>query len=1360
MKKISIEDLKKANTERLCALAGKAGIEVTPTTDRKIIIELLTEAYEIDDTTQTYQDGQDTGSTVSTGQFTSGASTSNSIPVSNTVQAESFVNRADPPARQVNTHIMLGQAQFDTGLRAFSGDDNHLVQLWLNQFEEYATLMQWTDMQKLVVAKKSLSGTALIVSQLKVYRNWNELKQTLIDEFDQVRTSKEIHTLLSMTRMRNDESLLAYSVRMQELAVQGGIEDSSLMQYIIDGINDTNTNKILLYGATTMQEFKRKLNVYRVFKTQAATTSSNTPAIRNQFPNSFPTATAHTHARPIGTQNASVQPNLPQQPNATVVVRCTFCNRRGHEESVCRLKRITCYICKELGHKVSACPNRSNTVQVCNKSDNTRAMQKMITLNGLKWNALIDTGSDVSIVKQNIFDQIQPKPTLRSVNIKLSGVGNGSFVTLGAADLSVIIDSALYKIEMFVVRKEDTQSDIIIGNNFLANHKVVIEKGVVSIYKPEQEMYNINIEDNTPVWPSEVQTLISNYKPSDTVVTEIQTEIILKDDSRVYHNPRRLAPSEKSIVDKQIDSWLQDGIISVSSSEYASPILLTRKKDGSMRLCVDYRKLNRIIIKERFPFPNMEEQLDKLQEGRYFSTLDLENGFFHVPVEKGSRKYTAFCCHKGIFEFNKTPFGLCNSPSSFQRFICDVFRELIYDNKIIIYVDDIIIQSETKEEGIERLKNVLDISARSGLKFKWKKCQFLTENVEYLGFIVQKGTIQPTEDKLKAVSKYPLPVNVKQIQSFLGLTGYFRKFIEGYASIAAPLSNLLQKDNIFYMGPREIRAFEELKLKLINPPLLHLFNPNLHTELHTDASKDGYGAILLQRCSESNELHPTYFYSKKTTTHERNYTSFEQEVLAIINSLKKLRVYVINRPFHIITDCKAFTQTMEKKDVSSRVARWAIELQEYEYTIEHRSGTKMRHVDALSRAPIQINTISALLQQAQEGSEQIQDLRKQIEENRAPEYCIANGLVYKIHQGRQLLVITENIAENIIQQCHEENGHFGFEKISRILKQQYHCNNFDSLIKKSINNCMICMISERKKGKKEGFLHPIHKEDQPLQTYHVDHLGPMTETDKQYRYIFGVTDAFSKFSWLYATKTVNSAEVIKCLEVQQNVFGSPRRIVSDHGSAFTSALFNDYCEENEIEHVKTTVGVPRGNGQIERLNTSIISVLTKLCVDSPHKWYKHLPTLQTALNGTYHRAIGQTPFEVLTGVKMRSKSNINVIELLNEEALLSFNADRDDIREKARHEIAKIQKENITQHNKNCKTPHLYKVGDLVFIKRTQFGSGLKIKPNFLGPYRVTHLNRNDRYRVEKVGSGEGPKQTSTSSDYMKLYSPIGTIDE
>lgn len=197
--------------------------------------------------------------------------------------------------------------------------------------------------------------------------------------------------------------------------------------------------------------------------------------------------------------------------------------------------------------------------------------------------------------------------------------------------------------------------------------------------------------------------------------------------------------------------------------------------------------------------------------------------------------------------------------------------------------------------------------------------------------------------------------------------------------------------------------------------------------------------------------------------------------------------------------------------MSTRVARWAIELQDYEYVVEHRKGTRMQHVDALSRAPIQVCSITARVKQAQDSSDRIQHIRQQIIEKKTTDYGITNDIIYKIHQGRQLLVINEDLAENIIRKCHEENGHFGADKVADIVKQQYYCEHLSDLIHKWISNCLVCIISDKKRGKKEGFLHPIPKEDRPLQTYHVDHMGPMTETDKQYRYIFAVIDAFSKF---------------------------------------------------------------------------------------------------------------------------------------------------------------------------------------------------------------------------------------------------------
>lgn len=514
---------------------------------------------------------------------------------------------------------------------------------------------------------------------------------------------------------------------------------------------------------------------------------------------------------------------------------------------------------------------------------------------------------------------------------------------------------------------------------------------------------------------------------------------------------------------------------------------------------------------------------------------------------------------------------------------------------------------------------------------------------------------------------------------------------------------------------------------------------------------------MMQRSTDDEQLHPVYYFSQKTTEHEKNYISFELEVLAVVKALQKFRVYLLNKPFTIVTDCKAFVQTMEKKDICTRIARWAIMLQDFEYTVIHRSGKRMDHVDALSRYPIATFTIVAQIKQSQDSDIRIAGIKEKVLRKSTNEYCMSNGIVYRQKEGRHLLVIPDKLAESIVRKCHEDNGHFGKEKLQKRIKQEYDIQQLEEKIQSCISNCIVCLVSDRKRGKKEGYLHPIPKEDHPLQTYHIDHLGPMTTTDKLYKYVFAVTDGFCKFCWLYATKSVGVNEVIHKLELQQSVFGNPQRIISDRGSAFTSNEFADFCSHNNIEHIAITTGIPRGNGQIERVNTSIISILTKLCQQTPKNWYKHLNEVQMVLNGTYQRAIGTTPFEVLMGTKMRTKSDARILELLNAENLDTFNQERERLRQEAKQQIAKVQEENRQEHNKKCKPAHLYVLGDLVFIRRTQFGGGLKIKPHFLGPYKVTKIKRNERYEVEKVGDGEGPLCTSTSSDNMKLFSPFET---
>ncbi|GFW91364.1 retrovirus-related Pol polyprotein from transposon 17.6 [Trichonephila clavipes] len=312
-----------------------------------------------------------------------------------------------------------------------------------------------------------------------------------------------------------------------------------------------------------------------------------------------------------------------------------------------------------------------------------------------------------------------------------------------------------------------------------------------------------------------------------------------------------------------------------SSSEYASPIVMVKKKDGSSRMCIDYRKWNQKLVKDKFPLPLIEDVLDTLKEAKVYSTLDLRNGFFPVDVDEYCRKY------------------------------------LTRKGNVISYLDALVIPSKNEQEGLEKLKIIFEVAKKHGFEIKFKQCQFLKRKIEFLNHIVQNGTIKPSPTKTPAVRKFPEPTTIKQVQSFLGLTGYFHKYIKYYSKTAKPFSDLTRKENYFVLGAQQKEAFEKLKKIMSEGPNLHIYKYGRKTELHTDACKQGYSAILLQG-AENGKLHPVYYKLKKKNIAEKKYDSYELEVLAIINALKKIRVYLLGQLFKIVTDCSAFQKTAKK----------------------------------------------------------------------------------------------------------------------------------------------------------------------------------------------------------------------------------------------------------------------------------------------------------------------------------------------------------------------------------------------------------------------------------------------------------------
>lgn len=1063
--------------------------------------------------------------------------------------------------------------------------------------------------------------------------------------------------------------------------------------------------------------------------------------------------------------------------------RCFNCGEHDHLSGKCPAKERgqKCFACNEYGHVAAKCTKKIIPKDSCAVSQSgQRKCLKEVTLDDIRIEALIDSASDLTLMRADEYVK-RGSPRFEQCQMTLRGIGSKEVTALGKFEAKITIDGRCYPICVYVISDTAIPYPFLIGTDFLNKVEVNIRAGkttIAPIDDPKDtndgdvpEIFKIDVinqrsesdldvshisDDNVR---ARLRELLDDYTPHKTQETDIRMKILLKDDEPIYQRARRMSPGEREVVNTQIHEWIERGIVRASTSDYASPVVLVRKKNGSHRLCVDYRALNKKIIKDRYPLPLIDDQLDALQGARVFSTLDLQDGFFHVELDESSRKYTAFIVPDGHYEFCRVPFGLCNSPAVFQRFINTTFKELIREGIALAYMDDLIVPSLDLNDGLDRLRKVLNVTSRSGLNINWKKCNFLQTKVEFLGHQIEDGCVRPSSGKVDAVRRFPDPVNVRQVQSFLGLSGYFRKFVPGYSKIARPLTNLLKADAEFRFEDTERNAFEQLKMALTKEPVLSLYRSGAETQLHTDASQQGYGAILLQRGSEDQCFHPVYYASGTTTPAEKKYASYDLEVLAIVKALKKFRSYLLGIPFTIVTDCRAFTQSMNKKDLCVRIARWALLLEEFDYKIEHRPGKSMAHTDALSRNPLPTCMVvdendvwlTARMKRAQNEDDDLTEIRKLVRQGKVMNFVERGGLLFREQDGGTCLAIPKRMQNQIIRKMHEQ-GHFSVAKTEELVKANYWIPDLRPKVEGIIRNCLSCILAERKRGKQECFLNPIEKGCTPLDTLHIDHLGPLPSTAKSYHHIFVVVDAFSKFVWLYATKSTSTTEVLEHLRKRAVIFCNPRRIISDRGTAFTSKDFQEYCTAENIEHLLITTGQPRGNGQVERVNRTLIPLLTKLASPKSQEWYKYLDIAQQALNTMIHRSIGTSPFNLLFGTHPRLRDRPDVKEILEKEWVAEFQDSRDELRAQANENIMKIQRENKRSYDRRRKKATSYRDGDLVAIKRTQRGPGQKLMHKFLGPYEVEKILRRDRYLVRKIGEQEGPLRTTTSADLMKPW--------
>lgn len=513
-----------------------------------------------------------------------------------------------------------------------------------------------------------------------------------------------------------------------------------------------------------------------------------------------------------------------------------------------------------------------------------------------------------------------------------------------------------------------------------ANKKLTIVQPLKSVEFNHIEINNLSISDNTDSdltrlirtdhlnneERKHLLKLINNY--SDVIHREgqdlsftnhVKHNITTTDEMPVYSKTYRYPYVHKEEIKNQIDKMLEQKIIRPSFSPWSSPIWVVPKKlDASntqkWRLVVDYRKLNEKTIDDRYPLPNITEILDKIGRCLYFTTLDLASGFHQIEVNEKDIPKTAFTVENGHYEYTRMPFGLKNAPSTFQRVMDEILKDL--QNKIcLVYMDDIIIYSTSLAEHMQNLTKVLDALRRANLKIQLDKSEFLRREVAFLGHIVTSDGIKPNPSKISAVKNYPIPKSQKEIKQFLGLLGYYRRFIKDFARLTKPLTAKLKKDEKINVNDDSYKkCFEICKQMLIDEPILQYPNFSKQFILTTDASNFALGAVLSQIID--GREHPICYASRTLNEHEVNYSTIEKELLAIVWGTKYFRPYLYGRKFKIQTDHKPLNWLMSLKEPNSKLVRWRLKLEEFDYDIEYKAGKINSNADALSRIPIKVNT--------------------------------------------------------------------------------------------------------------------------------------------------------------------------------------------------------------------------------------------------------------------------------------------------------------------------------------------------------------------------------------------------------------------
>jgi len=815
----------------------------------------------------------------------------------------------------------------------------------------------------------------------------------------------------------------------------------------------------------------------------------------------------------------------------------------------------------------------------------------------------------------------------------------------------------------------------------------------------------------------------------------------------------RMSPTELDELKRQIDDLESKHILRPSKSPFGAPVLLTKKKDGTWRFCVDYRALNAITVKNKYPLPRVDELFDRLHGARYFSKLDLRSGYWQIRVREEDVPKTAFRSRYGSYEWLVLPMGLTNAPATFMHLMNQIFRPYL-DQFVIVFLDDVLIYSRTLAEHRRHVRLALDVLRKHQLFAKESKCEFFRDHIDFLGHRVDREGMHMMEDKVKAIREWPTPKSIEEVRSFLGMVGYYRKFISNFSSIASAMTQLLKKGAQFEWTPELETSFRKLIHATTTAPTLILPDPHLPYVITADACGFGVGACLMQ--DHGKGLQPIAFLSKKLTAAELKYQNHERELLALYRTLKEWRHYLYGSQFTLKTDHRNLVWLLTQKHLSARQMHWLQYFQDFGgvIPIEHVAGRLNGVADGLSRrADHRPQTIATMQQYTVEcqpenlpaeiGRAALEDPQTKdilLHPQSYPQFAVKAGLIYW-KDNRVYVPAGNAMREKVLFECHDAalGGHLGTAKTIRAVTQKFFWPGMQEDIKQYVRSCDACQRNKPSHQVSAGLLQPLSIPDSPWSDISMDLITSLPQSRSGFDAIVVFVDRLSKMIHAVATHTTCTASELAQIMLREVArhHGLPKSIVSDRDPRFIAHFWQSLWERLRTKLNMSTSYHAQTDGQTERANRTLEDALRSYVNSQQDDWDELLPLMEMAYNNSVQASTGFSPYFLNHGREMatclsRSMESTNIPhsapaagEMLRrwEEALSMA---KEHIRQ-----AQERQRKYADQHRRNV----TFDIGDRVLLStenlRERMTGAPKFLERFIGPYAVKRVISSTAYELD-----------------------------